>query len=529
MSDYGNEYIIRGQYGGCTDTIIVSHDGDGISGITELPGGYFEISYQPYIDDTGVTFTITTISVCDCNPTTVNFFLQVNNPPEVIIVNVGTTITVTAPLGIDYEYQLMSGDTIIEPFKPGPNFNDVENGTYTVIAKIGDCSRESNELILNLHGFITIWYNSKVGVNITLPLNSSDGSTFDFVVDWGDGSTNHIVSAVDSNRIHTYANVGMYEVEIVGRCEGWSFNNSLGANKSAIRKIKYWGDVGKFDGFKYLRDGFYGCNNLTDIEHGSIIDAGITDLTQIFRNCSSLNNLPDEIFYNCVDVTTFNNAFTNCIALSSIPKPLFKYNTLVQYFSSTFTNCTSLIEIPEKLFDTNIVVTHFNATFYGCTSLTTIPSETFRFNVAAEYFYQLFTSCTSLTTIPSNLFRYNDHALSFNEIFSSCNALTTVPKNLFRYNTIATDFYGAFDGCNKLKLNAYIFYNDEPEKLTRFLNQSPDFTKCFNISVFTGVQGTAPELWDCTYGTGTPITTDCFDGHSIASVSNFASIPGAWL
>jgi hypothetical protein len=474
MSEYGNEYIIRGQYGGCVTSIIVEHDGGGYTGLTEYSDGVFEISYYPYIDDTGVTFTISTISTCDCTKT-VNFFLLVNNLPEVIIDSTGTTIEVLTPLGAEYEYQLMSGDTIIEPFKPGPNFNDVENGTYTVIAKIGDCSRESNELILDLYGFITEWHINKSRTWITLPLNSSNGSTFDFVVDWGDGSTNHIASAVDPNRIHEYANVGMYEVEIVGKCEGWSFNNIPGRNKGNISKIKYWGDVGKFDGFKYLRDGFYGCNNLTDIGHGSIIDAGITDLTQLFRGCSSLNNLPDEIFYNCVDVTTFNNAFTSCIALSSIPKPLFKYNTLVQYFSSTFTSCTSLIEIPENLFDTNI------------------------------------------------------HALSFSGIFNLCNALTTVTQNLFRYNTIATDFYGAFNDCNKLKLNAYIFYNDEPEKLTRFLNQSPDFTKCFYISGFTGVQGTAPELWDCAYGTGTPITPECFDGHSISSLSNYTDIPIGWL
>lgn len=448
MSDYGNEYIIRGQYGGCTDTIIVSHDGGGISGITESPGGHFEISYLPYIDDTGVTFTITTMSVCDCNPTTVNFFLQVNNIPEVIIINDGTTITVTAPLGSGYEYQLMSGDTIIEPFNPRPNFNDVENGTYTVIAKIGDCSRESNELKLDLYGFITEWYIGRQSARITLPLDSSDGSIFDFVVDWGDGTTNYITSADDPNSVHEYENVGTYEVEIVGKCEGWSFNNGSVATTWAIRKIKYWGDVGKFDGFKYLKNGFYGCINLTDIGHGSIIDAGITDLSQLFRDCSSLGTLPDEIFYNCVDVKIFNNAFASC---------------------------TSLTKIPENLFDTNIL------------------------------------------------------ALSFNGIFNSCNALTTVPQNLFRYNTIATDFCGAFDGCNKLKLNAYIFYNDETEKSTRFLNQSPDFAKCFTISVFTGVPGTAPELWDCAYGTGTPIKTSCFAGHSVTSVDNFVSIPGAWL
>ncbi len=67
------------------------------------------------------------------------------------------------------------------------------------------------------------------------------------------------------------------------------------------------------------------------------------------------------------------------------------------------------------------------------------------------------------------------------------------------------------------------------EESTRFLNQSPGFSSCFRLdSAFTGTQGTAPALWDCTYGTGTPVITDCFHGHSAASVDNYAAIPVAW-
>jgi hypothetical protein len=36
-------------------------------------------------------------------------------------------------------------------------------------------------------------------------------------------------------------------------------------------------------------------------------------------------------------------------------------------------------------------------------------------------------------------------------------------------------------------------------------------------------------LWTCNFGTGsaTPIT-DCYDGHSLASVDNFGDIPAGW-
>ena len=49
-----------------------------------------------------------------------------------------------------------------------------------------------------------------------------------------------------------------------------------------------------------------------------------------------------------------------------------------------------------------------------------------------------------------------------------------------------------------------------------------------SIGTFTGIQGTAPALWDCSYGTGTPTTTTCFTGQTSASVTNYASIPTAW-
>ena len=115
--------------------------------------------------------------------------------------------------------------------------------------------------------------------------------------------------------------------------------------------------------------------------------------------------------------------------------------------------------------------------------------------------------------------------------FLNCTSLETVPELLFKYNTsvIGNGFYQTFYSCNKLQQNAKIFY-DIGESATRFHDQSVNFQQCFYRTSFTGTQGTAPDLWNCDFGTGTPTTTDCWAGagNSITSLDNYNSIPVAW-
>ena len=175
---------------------------------------------------------------------------------------------------------------------------------------------------------------------------------------------------------------------------------------------------------------------------------------------------------------------------------------------------------------------NFLSTFEN-TGLRSIPTDLFRYNtqVSASGFQSTFQSCTNLTgSIPTDLFRYNTQvsANGFYTTFRSCTNLTgSIPTNLFRYNTQCTSFNSTFYLCPKLRQNANIFYADG-EQSTRFLNQSVDFTNCFRVTLYTGDQGVAPDLWNCAFGTGTPIKTDCWRGHSVSTVSNFANIPAGW-
>ena len=204
-------------------------------------------------------------------------------------------------------------------------------------------------------------------------------------------------------------------------------------------------------------------------------------------------------------------------------------------FERTFYDCTDLTSIPTDLFRYNTAVSTngFSYTFYRCTGLTSLPTDLFRYNtaVSAQGFYSTFCGCTGLTSIPTDLFRYNTavSASGFSYTFYGCTGLTSLPTDLFRYNTAvsASGFSYTFYGCTKLQLNSTIFCASGDED-TRFLNQSPDFTSCFDIAIFSGTKGTAPALWDYDFGTGTPVTTDCFDGHSTTSVDNWADVPSAW-
>ena len=447
-----------------------------------------------------------------------------------------------------------------------------------------------------------IQVNVGAGASFTLPLvnTRAEGSlAYNCTVYWGDGTSSSVTAYNSANATHTYTNAGSYTVEIQGTCEGWSFNN--GGSKLLITSIVYWGDAGVFNGFKYLKAGFYGCANLTSLGTGAILASGTGILTdgfwQTFQGCTSLTSIPAGLFqYNtAVSTSGFYQTFYNCTALTSIPAGLFQYNTAVSTygFYGTFRGCTSLTSIPTDLFRYNTAVSTsgFCDTFYQCTALTSIPTDLFRYNtlVSTSGFYQTFMVCTSLTSIPTDLFRYNTlvSTSGFYGTFYQCSALTSIPAGLFQYNTavstsgfyqtfyycthltsIPTDlfryntavstlgFYGTFlnctllasvpgdlflyntactswahcfDACPKLQVLANIFYEDGSQS-TRFLNQSIDFTNCFNRTSFTGSQGTAPDLWNCTWGTGTPTSTNCFGGagNSATSLTNYSSIPTGW-
>jgi surface protein len=130
----------------------------------------------------------------------------------------------------------------------------------------------------NLEGFVTRWNTNNSGLSayrdIQLPLQET--GTYDFDVDWGDGTSDHITSYDDDAVTHLYDEPGEYDVTIEGTLEGWKFttehripDHRATSDAPKLLEIRNWGDfdvsVGKNTAVEesdFPRNNFAGCEHL---------------------------------------------------------------------------------------------------------------------------------------------------------------------------------------------------------------------------------------------------------------------------
>lgn len=124
-----------------------------------------------------------------------------------------------------------------------------------------------------------------------------------------------------------------------------------------------------------------------------------------FRGAQNIKNIPQRLFENNVNATTFSYVFSGCTGLTSIPEGLFKNNVNATTFSCVFSECTGLTNIPERLFENNVNITSSYGVFSGCTRLTIIPEVIIEFAKKVKEkggnTYSIFSNCTSASNYAS--------------------------------------------------------------------------------------------------------------------------------
>ena len=185
----------------------------------------------------------------------------------------------------------------------------------------------------------------------------------------------------------------------------------------------------------------------------------------------------------------FDNYFRYCASLVSIPENLFINNPQITTFYYCFYQCTSLLSIPQGLFANNPNATHFSSCFYGCTSLTSIPQGLFANNPNAYSFYYCFYQCTSLKSIPQGLFANNPNAVDFGACFQGCTSLTSIPQGLFDNNPNATHFGSCFQGCTSLTSIPLGLFDKQPNAYMF----GDCFNNCKNLTVRVQIGSTTTE------------------------------------
>lgn len=133
--------------------------------------------------------------------------------------------------------------------------------------------------------FSTVWKTDNVGVSnndqIQLPLYYTN--SYDFDVDWGDGTTDHITAYNDAATLHTFPSAGTYAINITGVCDGFRFN--IFQDQLKLIEISNWGCFRPGAGGLQ----FFDCFNMI-CSAADILDfSGSPNPTAMFSNCHNFN------------------------------------------------------------------------------------------------------------------------------------------------------------------------------------------------------------------------------------------------
>ncbi len=159
--------------------------------------------------------------------------------------------------------------------------------------------------------FRSVWNTNNTGISnlsqIKLPLRES--GSYNFLVDWGDGTNDTITSWNQSEILHTYLSPGIYNVTLKGLVNGFGFE----INKNFFDDIKDDGDklldITQWGDLKLGNQGwyFYGAENL-QISALDIPDlTTTTNLSGMFFGATSFNS--NISHWNVSSVTDTNRMF----------------------------------------------------------------------------------------------------------------------------------------------------------------------------------------------------------------------------
>jgi len=155
--------------------------------------------------------------------------------------------------------------------------------------------------------FTTRWRLDDADKTIALPLPVA--GEYDFVVDWGDGTTGIVTAYNDAAIMHTYTTAGIKTVSIMGKMTHWSFND--GGDKLKITDVLRGG----YSGLTSLYRGFHGCSNLKFVANDSEWTKDVTDMYYMFRSCSVFNS--DISAWDVSSVTNMGFMFYSCSVFNS--------------------------------------------------------------------------------------------------------------------------------------------------------------------------------------------------------------------
>ena len=280
--------------------------------------------------------------------------------------------------------------------------------------------------------FTSTWKTDNTGTStdtqITLPLVST--GTYDFVANWGDGTSDTITAYDQAEVTHTYSTAGTYTVKIYGTIEGWQFDG--GGDKLKLTNISQFGNL------DITTDAaFYGCSNMT-ITATDAPDISSTSLLNMFRDCSSITTLPSLGNFDTSQVTNMYCMFYGC---SSFNQSVSNFDTSqVTNMRDMFVNCSSFNQSVSN-FDTSQVM-DMGDMFFGCSSFNQSVSNFDTSQVTDMY--RMFYGCSSFNQSVSNF--DTSQVMDMGYMFFGCSSFNQSVSNFD--TSQVTNMYRMFANCS---------------------------------------------------------------------------------
>ena len=154
----------------------------------------------------------------------------------------------------------------------------------------------------------TIDTSLDTGTIFTLPL-ISEGS-YNFTVDWGDGTTDTITSYNQAEVSHDYGSDVIRDIVCDGNITGWHNNNN--ANGAMITNISNFGSL--ID--NVWGRTFYGCVNMTITAEDMYVSNGV--ISRAFAGCRSITEIKGIGLMDTTGCTNMQYTFDNNLVLTAI-------------------------------------------------------------------------------------------------------------------------------------------------------------------------------------------------------------------
>ncbi|EZH75938.1 hypothetical protein ATO12_03870 [Aquimarina atlantica] len=161
---------------------------------------------------------------------------------------------------------------------------DFETTTsYTISVEVSDGTHKASADITVavenvVEPFITTWKTTEANETITIGVTKE--LTYDYTIDWGDGTIEKNQTTLPS---HTYVTANTYTVKVSGKFPSISINVGKDAHK--LQTIEQWGDI-KWESFY---GAFAGCNNMIYNAKDVPDLSRVTSIAGIFARCTMFN------------------------------------------------------------------------------------------------------------------------------------------------------------------------------------------------------------------------------------------------